>query len=419
MARFYDGSVDWAQLASEGGGLTKVAGNFEPQASRRRALRAEGFDPARLRRYAVFPFDVCWCYWTELSPLWNRPRPALVAQAWAGNRFIIARPSARRPDEGVPVYATAALPDHHLLDPNVVAIPFRLRQLPAADTGPAEQATLPLLEETPRANLSPAARRYLDALGMEGCDLDAGIAAAPWLHALAVILSPRYLAENADGVRRGYPRVPLPAAADALRASADLGAEVAALMDTEVVVPGVTATPREELRLVGVLAVLGGEAIEPARHLAVRAGWGRRAGDGPVMPGHGTLVERGYSDEESQAIEAGAARLGIEPREALALLGGSTFDVYLNELVYWRNIPANVWRYTVGGYQVLKKWLSYREDGVLGRPLTRDEAREVTATSRRIAALLLLQPRLDRNYDDAVAAPYEWRAAGDASAAAT
>ena len=34
---------------------------------------------------------------------------------------------------------------------------------------------------------------------------------------------------------------------------------------------------------------------------------------------------------------------------------------------------ANVWSYKLGGYQVLKKRLSYRERGVLGRPLTPEE----------------------------------------------
>jgi hypothetical protein len=27
----------------------------------------------------------------------------------------------------------------------------------------------------------------------------------------------------------------------------------------------------------------------------------------------------------------------------------------------WRNIPTKVWGYHIGGYQVIKKWLSYRE----------------------------------------------------------
>jgi hypothetical protein len=35
---------------------------------------------------------------------------------------------------------------------------------------------------------------------------------------------------------------------------------------------------------------------------------------------------------------------------------------------------------------------------VLGREITKDEAREFTHIVRRIAALLLLEPELDKNY---------------------
>ena len=51
-----------------------------------------------------------------------------------------------------------------------------------------------------------------------------------------------------------------------------------------------------------------------------------------------------------------------------ATLGDTTFDVHLNDRAYWRNVPSNVWAYKLGGYQVLKKWLSYRESKVLGPP---------------------------------------------------
>jgi hypothetical protein len=71
----------------------------------------------------------------------------------------------------------------------------------------------------------------------------------------------------------------------------------------------------------------------------------------------------------------------------------NSHDIYLNESACWRNVPAPVWDYTIGGYQVIKKWLSYREHELLGRPLTPDEAREVTHMARRIAALILLQPQ--------------------------
>ena len=49
-----------------------------------------------------------------------------------------------------------------------------------------------------------------------------------------------------------------------------------------------------------------------------------------------------------------------------------------------------MWRYKLGGYQVLKKWLSYRERNILARPLTLDEVQHFTDTARRIAAILTL-----------------------------
>ena len=49
-----------------------------------------------------------------------------------------------------------------------------------------------------------------------------------------------------------------------------------------------------------------------------------------------------------------------------------------------------MWNYYIGGYQVIKKWLSYREEAVLGRALTKDEAREVTAMVRRLTVIELL-----------------------------
>lgn len=81
-------------------------------------------------------------------------------------------------------------------------------------------------------------------------------------------------------------------------------------------------------------------------------------------------------------------------------LGNRTVDVYLNDTAYWRNIPLPVWEYTIGGYQVIKKWLSYREFALLGRALTLDEVREVQNIARRITAILLLEPVLDANYAD-------------------
>ena len=72
------------------------------------------------------------------------------------------------------------------------------------------------------------------------------------------------------------------------------------------------------------------------------------------------------------------------------VLGDTTFDIYLNDRAYWRNVPASVWNYKLGGYQVLKKWLSYREHKVLHRPLHPHEVQHFTNTARRITAILQL-----------------------------
>ena len=91
---------------------------------------------------------------------------------------------------------------------------------------------------------------------------------------------------------------------------------------------------------------------------AVTAGWGHFGTGDAVMPGQGRVVERSYMPEDPVALG-----------ETVAALGETTFDVYLNARTFWRNVPASVWRYKLGGYQVLKKWLSYRERSILNRPL--------------------------------------------------
>jgi hypothetical protein len=73
-----------------------------------------------------------------------------------------------------------------------------------------------------------------------------------------------------------------------------------------------------------------------------------------------------------------------------------------------KELESRLWDYAIGGYQVIKKWLSYREHKLLGHPLTADEAREVMNIARRIASILLLEPSLDANYQAIKTATYLW-----------
>ena len=146
---------------------------------------------------------------------------------------------------------------------------------------------------------------------------------------------------------------------------------------------GVTAGAlRPELARIAVPTRTGTGGFGEAER-AVTAGWGYRA-NGAVMPGQGRLVERPYTTAERAGLGA-----------ATDLLGDNTRDVYLNAEAYWANVPAKIWTYTLGGYPVLKKWLSYREENVLGRPLKVDEVQYFAEVARRIAAILLLGPALD------------------------
>ena len=70
------------------------------------------------------------------------------------------------------------------------------------------------------------------------------------------------------------------------------------------------------------------------------------------------------------------------------LLGDTMFDIYLNDRAYWRNVPTNVWGYKLGGDQVLKKWLSYRERKVLGRSLRPEEVQHFPKVGRRVSSIL-------------------------------
>jgi hypothetical protein len=197
-----------------------------------------------------------------------------------------------------------------------------------------------------------------------------------------------------------------------------LGQQVATLLDTEAEVRGVTAGRLEAVfRTVGVVAKLGGGALDPeASGLAVTAGWGHAGKGGVTMPAKGRIERRAYDKAEREAIAEAAETRGLSVKQVLSLLGRDTCDVFLNDTAYWKNIPANVWDYFIGGYQVIKKWLSYREQELLGRALRIDEAREVMNMARRISAILLLQPALDENYREVKAHAYAWPRLGTAAA---
>ncbi|HUX44806.1 MAG TPA: type ISP restriction/modification enzyme, partial [Terracidiphilus sp.] len=364
---------------------------FDARKARTRALDA-GFRDEQIVRYAVRPFDTRWCYYTDARPIWNEPRPALWAQRFDSNHFIATRPAGVANPEGIPFMFTAALGDNDALRGHAYYFPLGLNQSrPEAANGHlfgADDSTL--------HNYSPTVAGYLEALGETAAQSSA---ADIWLHTLAIGYSPAYLEENADGIRQNWPRIPLPSSQEQFRASAALGQRVADLLDTEKPVAGVTAGAlRQELRSVAGLRRMDGKPLHAEEDLQLTAGWGHAGKEGVTMPGRGKLLSRERTAKELAELTHGLAALGIPQDEGLKRLGSTVVDVYLNDFCAWTNVPEQVWEVYIGGYQVMKKWLSYREYSFLKRPLTLAEAEEVQAMARRLTALCLLQPELDANY---------------------
>ena len=392
MQTYFDKTVDWSTFKLMGHPLAKDAARYKAKETRTKALAAGAFDSNRIVRYIVRPFDVRHAYFTEVRPIWNEPRPQLWSQFSGGNQFLMTRKAGTADPEGPPTFFTQCLTDDHCLKTDAFLLPFQKHD-------PARG----MLEATVAANLAAPARVWLSSLGLPDPDNDATAAAAPWHHVLAITYAPRYLAENKDGIAIDWPRIPLPNTQALLDKSVKLGAQVAALLDTEAKdgVPGVTSgSIGEHLR------VLGGIS---STDLSVNAGWGHRDRTGRVNPGHGRTAVRDWTEGEKESLYAGFALHGVNENRGLALLRGAV-DVYLNDTNYWRGVPESAWNFVIGGYQPIKKWLSYREEAILGRPLNKDEAREITGMVRRLTALVLLGDQLDANYAACRDAAFDWRA---------
>jgi hypothetical protein len=393
MTEYCDPAVSIEQLRARRIGPVFEASAFDPVKARTRMLGAGGVAAGRFARISLHPFDIRWCFHTTVAPLWNRARPEVANQERAGNTFIATRTQSRKGGEGFPVFATRVLPGDHMLDPNTHPFPVVLHR-------DAAEGEIALDGGLPQPNLSMAAKRYLRFLGLEAW-LAPGDSngAAIWWHALAIAYSPEWLEDNQDGILQDWPHVPMPLDSDSLVKSAALGRRIADLLDPDVPVGGVTVgTIEPALRSIAVLAKLGGGAAS-GDDFSLTVRWGSLDASHKVMPGPGKLRERGYEPGEDACAEQSE------------FLGEQTNDIFLNGAAYWGNVPAEVWDFTVGGFQPLKKWLSYRESSVLGRALDIGEVAYFRDVARRIAKVRMLGQELDDNYRACADGAYPWRAA--------
>ena len=362
---YFDADLSHEEIERRYPGIMTSTAQFDPRAVREALLRHGGPDEAGFIRFAYRPFDTRWLYWESENGLLDRPRDDYRPHVFEENLWMVMQNKAR-PDLSPPL-VISNIGDLNQMNSGVYCVPACLWDCHMG-TGNSY---------THGGNLSKAARSYLEHLGVNVMDL--------FHHVLAVLHDSTYNQLNADALRAEGPRIPLPAwpdgdaegAAEAFARSAAKGQNLAALIDPETAVPGVTEVP-----LCSDMVTIATPATTDGRNMTeedfvVAAGWGYLGAGNAVMPGKGRAVERPYMPEERAALG-----------DTRSKLGRVTFDIHLNDHAFWRNVPASVWNYKLGGYQVLKKWLSYREHAILDRPLSPEEVQYFAHTARRIAAIL-------------------------------
>ena len=370
---YFDTDLSDEEIARRYPGAMKNTSGFDARAVRDIRLERGGPDEAGFIRHAYRPFDNRWLYWETDGGLLRRPVGDYRPHVFNGNLWLSNAQHLRKGAAEPQACFTQYIGARHLIERGANMFPAYLHD-DALGIGGSEIQRRP--------NLSGAAQRYLHRLGADVEDL--------FHHVLATLHDPTYREANAGALRMEWPRIPLPGwpdgeadgAAETLAASAARGRELARLLDPEAPVPGVTqGTLRPEIAALAVPATTDRRNMT-GDDFALTAGWGHYGTGDAVMPGQGRIVEREYTPDERAALG-----------DAIPTLGEKTLDVYLNDRAYWRNVPAAIWDYKLGGYQVLKKWLSYRERDVLGRALTPEEVLYFAEMTRRVGGIVQMTDR--------------------------
>ena len=346
----------------------KNTARFDARTVRNTLLERGGPIDVGFVRIAYRPFDNRWLYWEAETKLLDEKRADYRPHVFNGNLWLSNAQHLRKGAVEPQACFTRHIGARHLIERGANMFPTWLRD-------DAYGYDVDGVKRSP--NLTHAAQRYLDLLGANVEDL--------FHHVLATLHDPSYREANAGALRMEWPCIPLPGwpdgkaegAAESLAASAARGRELARLLDPEALVPGITqGALRPDIAAIAVPSTLDKRNMS-GDHFALTAGWGHYGSGDAVMPGKGRAIERDYTEDEKAAMGDNASTLGE-----------TTFDVYLNGGAFWRNVSAAVWNYKIGGYQVLKKWLSFRESKVLRRALLPEEVQHFADTARRIAAIL-------------------------------
>ncbi len=97
------------------------------------------------------------------------------------------------------------------------------------------------------------------------------------------------------------------------------------------------------------------------------------------------------TNEPRQVIECGKPDMAIYQGPVLFGYVDNSRRVYINSEQYFEGIPSDVWAFTLGGYQVLHKWLKDRK----GRTLSFDDLQHYQKVVTALAETIRLMGEID------------------------
>jgi hypothetical protein len=346
MQDYYNNDLEFDDLVAMHPGFAVARARYRP-AQVRAALRRIGarFQDSRLVLFHFRPFDLRWMYWETEKKLLNEARKELFPywRAVDGQISLVAAQTPRRVT-GIRPIPSRAIASFECLDPNTRVFPLYRPQIDALqeedgkffDTAPGSGAT----------SVVPAwVKAAASVLGYD--DKTAG--ESVFFALIAITNSPLWL-EQQPVESDDFAAVPLPSSPTALASAADIGRQLADLFDPATPVTGVTqGNIRQELRTIATPDPVSGTVDLKGRYGEL----------GGIWEGNNTVL---WSGDKG-----------------------------------WRNVPDHVFTFSVGGFQVLPKFLSYR----VRSGITDADREQFRMICRRIAAIRSLEKDCDDLYLDA------------------
>jgi hypothetical protein len=357
--------------------LMQNRARYDATEVRKKLKAGVGFNEDKVLPYVVFPLDQRWLYYETENKFLNEARADLYANL-KDNEFLVTVPEPRKESETRPILLTTAF-DLHLHDRGSVSFPVEVV------AGESMAGTLFASHASTRhrqSNLAASVWKCLkqafalkgDLSGNDARSTARGVARV----SLAICHAPQYQSEHKESLAQDWAHIPIPKSRELFDELIEAGETLGILLDP-------VSAPVKRLK-----AMLGDEM----KHLAV-----------PSKIGGGDVNQDELSVEYSffgGAQGGWRSRPNSSNEPLYEEWGGVTGDLYINDTVYFRHVPERIWRYELGGYPVIKKWLGYRDRGRRpGVMLSMQEVTHLRGMVHRIAAILRLHIHLDNLYERA------------------